>query len=359
MARIPIEYLTRQEIEEILGPPEAYSIAPGDKELLVQWALAKGIPAVTVNGMTAVALTNLYVASASETPTELQRIAAEIFNKVALTFTGGPFDHEATRAIVRDELERLAPRRIEIATPRAVVTLERMVHYKTMHVLRAVGRGDAVMMVGPAGCGKTTIGEHVAQALSLPFYITSTITDTHQLTGFVDGYGNYHSSPFRQAYEHGGLWVADEIDAWDASALLAANSALANGFATFPGVSGVVRRHSNFRMVATANTFGTGADRVYVGRNELDAASLDRFAVIEVDYDLTLERFFSGGNDKWLEHVWDTRKRVAEKKIRHVVSSRAISRGALALADGETWEDTLEMYLLKGMSKSDRSKIDG
>ena len=28
--------------------------------------------------------------------------------------------------------------------------------------------------------------------------------------------------------------VADEIDAWDVAALLAANSALANGFCTFP-----------------------------------------------------------------------------------------------------------------------------
>jgi cobaltochelatase CobS len=36
-----------------------------------------------------------------------------------------------------------------------------------------------------------------------------------------------------------------------------------------------------------ANTFGTGADRQYVGRNQLDESTLDRFRIgqIERDYD--------------------------------------------------------------------------
>ncbi len=233
-----------------------------------------------------------------------------------------------------------------------------LVHYRTDAVLRAVRRKHPVMLVGPAGCGKTTIGEHVANELRLPFRITNTINDTHELMGFVDGHGKYHPTPFRDAFEHGGLWIADEIDAWDAAALLAANSALANGYANFPDRSEHVVRHADFRMVATANTFGTGADRIYVGRNELDAASLDRFAVIEVDYDLTLERFFARGADEWLEYVWSIRKQVNEKRVRHVVSSRAVAMGAAAIHDGETWDDVCEIYLYKSMSSKDRSKLD-
>lgn len=169
--------------------------------------------------------------------------------------------------------------------------------------------------------------------------------------------GKYHTTPFRKAFEYGGVWVADEIDAWDASAMLAANSALANGYSTFPDVETPILKHPDFRMIATANTFGSGADRVYVGRNELDAATLDRFAVVEINYDLTLEQMFSRKNSNWLNYVWQIRKKIEEKKIRHVVSSRAISMGATALEAGLKWDEVKEIYLLKGMSENDRKKL--
>lgn len=235
---------------------------------------------------------------------------------------------------------------------------ERLSHHRTDIVIKVAGLGHNIMLVGPAGCGKTTIGEHVAEALRLPFYITNTVTDTYELKGFVDGYGNYHTTPFREAFERGGVWIADEVDAWDANALLAANSALANGFCNFPNSTAPVIRHVDFRVIATANTFGTGADRVYVGRNELDAASLDRFVFITVDYDNNLERIFSNGNTRWYDHVLKTRETVNEKKIRHVVSSRAIANGSVALRAGIPFDDVNEMYLLKGMSPKDRSKLD-
>lgn len=299
-----------------------------------QWAIDAGFAPSSVHAMSTVDLANLYHDRVkAQSPLHVRRLIADAIG--------------ATFAALSASVLSAAPAR---AVPSVV-------HYATPQVIRTVRRGHAVMMVGPAGCGKTTIGEHAARALDLPFFITSTVNDTHELMGFVDGYGKYHRTAFRNAYENGGLWIADEIDAWEAAALLVANSALANGVATFPDVPNPVRRHADFRMVATANTFGTGADRVYVGRNELDAASLDRFAVIAVDYDLTLERFFAAGSDEWLDHVWRVRRIVNDKKIRHVVSSRAISMGAAALKDGETFADTNEIYLLKGMSAADRSKL--
>jgi hypothetical protein len=126
----------------------------------------------------------------------------------------------------------------------------------------------------------------------------------------------------------------------------------------FPDSPAPIARHPNFRMVATANTFGHGADRVYVGRNELDAASLDRFATINVGYDLTLERMLCNGNVEWLEYVWRIRKKVTENKIRHVVSTRAIIMGSAALQVGIPRDEVEEIYLWKGLSKKDREKID-
>lgn len=365
---------TLEELELMLGAPEKFIMGKGDFPILQAWAIKKGIHPFDVGKMTPVELTNLYHERGVKPTTSVD--INDLIIKVLEAVNAPGFEVSLTRRIARSEmqqeimsgettkrliketLEELAPRQIIVSGPQGSVQLDGLQHYMTEKVIRVVALNDPAMLVGPAGCGKTTIGEQAARALQLPFYITSTINDTHELMGFIDGYGKYHSTPFRQAFEHGGLWVADEIDAWDASALLAANSALANGYATFPDMAQPIGRNSNFRMVATANTFGNGADRVYIGRNELDAASLDRFATINVGYDLNLERAFSAGNSQWLEHVWDIRKKITEKRIRHVVSSRAIAKGSRALAAGLSWDDVNEFYLLKGMSKADREKME-
>lgn len=333
---------------------------------VIRFLIGCGYHAAELAPMSNVSLANTYhSAGAANTPAanDVQRATAEAISRTIAAMPAGRFpDEELVRYLARQECEKLIaaipPRKLEITGPRGSITIDGPLHYRTPLVIRIVALGHAVMMVGPAGCGKTTIGEHAARALQLPFYITSTINDTHELIGFVDGHGKYHDTPFRNAFEKGGVWIADEIDAWDASALLAANSALANGYANFPDRPEPITRHADFRMIATANTFGTGADRVYVGRNELDAASLDRFAVIEIDYDLDLERMFAGSADRWLERVWSVRKSVNKNKIRHVVSSRAIGMGAAALSIGIDWSDVETIYLFKGMSTKDRAKID-
>lgn len=368
---------TLEELELMLGEHDKFVPGKGDLPLLQEWARIKGFHPFDVSKMTGVELSNLYHAGGEKSSEPVpQADIHDIILRTLEAVNAPGFEVSMTRRIARSEmqqeilsgettkrliqetLEQLAPRQLIVTSPTGTGTIEGLQHYATEDVIKCVGIGDHVMLVGPAGCGKTTIGEQVARALNLPFYITSTINDTHELTGFVDGYGKYHSTPFRKAFEHGGVWVADEIDAWDAAALLAANAALANGYATFPDTEQPISRHAGFRMVATANTFGNGADRVYIGRNELDAASLDRFATIDVGYDLNLERVFANGNTKWLEHVWEIRKKVEAKKIRHVVSSRAIAKGANALAAGLEWKKVENFYLYKGMSKADREKVE-
>jgi len=365
---------TLKELELQLGPHAEFVLSAWDIPILREWAMAKGIHPFEVGKMSGVELTNLYHAG-GEKPSAppLGDTIHDAIVKILEAVNAPGFEVSLTRTVAREEmrkeiisgdairklLEDLAPRQLHVITSQGTAQLDAHQHYITDTVIRIVGLGDHVMLVGPAGCGKTFIGEQTAKALQLPFYITSTINETHELTGFVDGHGKYHSTPFRKAFEFGGVWVADEIDAWDATALLAANSALANGYANFPDAEAPIGRHNSFRMVATANTYGNGADRIYIGRNELDAASLDRFAFITVDYDLNLERMFGGGNTEWLEYVWDVRKKVQEKRIRHVVSSRAIMKGARALANGISREIVENSYLFKGMSAADREKVTG
>lgn len=377
----------RERYEQILGDPAALLPNRTNIPTLRLWAIEAGFNPIDVNIATGATLVNWYhekVGKIKESPlpkpaemTDRYQLAADMFVKILEATKVPGFNVELTRAVAEDQFRRvysdlaaelqeemqrkidaIPPRRIEIVTPsQPTIVLDGLMHYKTESIIRVASLNHAIMLVGPAGCGKTTIGEHTARALNLPFYITSTINEPHELTGFIDGNGNYHATPFRHAFEHGGLWIADEIDAWDASALLTANAALANGICVFPDNPQPVRRNVQFRMIATANTFGNGADAVYIGRNELDAASLDRFAMIRVDYDLNLEQAFSRGNTRWLNHVWNVRKAISEKKIRHVASSRAIAFGAAALEIGLTWADVQEFYLLKGMSEGDRKKI--
>jgi hypothetical protein len=118
------------------------------------------------------------------------------------------------------------------------------------------------------------------------------VSSEYKLTGFIDAQGRIVSTAFRKAFEFGGVFLFGETDASMPGALLAFNTALANGWMDFP--DGVVQKHPDFRVVADANTFGTGADRLYVGRNQLDAASLDRYAVLDWPYDEALEAALSG-----------------------------------------------------------------
>lgn len=352
--------LTLTELEERLGPADEFVPDQRSRQYLAQWALAIGTPPPQVYAMSLIQLGNLYHERGNQIKTdasELQRIGADILLNVLNAVQHTKVDPAFMRAMIVDEIEKLPARKVEIVLPSHSYTLPPLHHYLTETVIRVAAMNHPIMMVGPAGCGKTTIANHTATALGLPFYITSTITDEHHLTGFVDGRGFYHTTPFRRAFEHGGVWAADELDAWDAAALLAANSALANGYSVFPDNPQPVMRHPDFRMIGTANTFGHGADRVYIGRNELDAASLDRFATIPVDYDLTMERTFCNGNIEWLDYVWNIRKQVDKLKIRHVVSSRAIIFGSLALQCGLTRDDVEAFYLFKGMSERDKSKL--
>jgi MoxR-like ATPase len=164
--------------------------------------------------------------------------------------------------------------------------------------------------------------------------------------GIVDAHGKYHMTPFRRAYEFGGLFLFDEIDGSYPNVLLAFNAALSNGYMDFP--DGIVKQHNNFKCVAAANTFGMGADRQYVGRNQLDASSLDRFSFLDWGYDEYLEIGISS-NLEWVEYVQKVRKVVNELGLRHIVSMRASIIGSRYIEGGMSWEDVERCVLFKGL----------
>jgi MoxR-like ATPase len=221
-------------------------------------------------------------------------------------------------------------------------------------ILTAVMAGASPMLVGPAGSGKTTLAEQIAKVLKRDFYMEARVTSEFKLVGFIDAHGHVVRTQFREAYEKGGVFLFDEVDASDADAMTAFNAALANGKCAFPDA--LVKRHKDFVAIAAGNTFGRGADRQYVGRNQLDAATLDRFTVFEVDYDETLEQSLAQNND-WTKRVQAVRAAVTVEKVRHIVSPRASIMGAKLLAAGMDWEKVEEACIWKGLDASNRARV--
>jgi len=227
----------------------------------------------------------------------------------------------------------------------------------------AVAAKVNVFLVGPAGAGKTTVAKQVAHSLGLRFHFNGAIHSEYKLTGFRDAQGKVHRTAFREAFEHGGVYLFDEIDASQPAALLAFNAALANGMFDFPDRN--VQAHPNFRCIAAANTWGKGATMDYVGRNALDAATMDRFAMLEMRYDASLERRMAHLAshdhielaDAWLELVQKTRALCHEHDFRHIVSPRATQQGLSLMVGGITAEGATLMVLRRGMEDTSWGRI--
>ena len=222
-------------------------------------------------------------------------------------------------------------------------------HFQFEKLLKYVQTKNNIFLVGSAGSGKTTAAENVAKALNIKFYFTGAINSEYKLTGFIDAQGRIVNTEFRKAYEHGGLFLFDEIDASFPQAILAFNAALANDFMDFPDKK--VPKHRNFYCIAAANTFGTGADRQYVGRNQLDAATLDRFITFNWEIDETLEHELAN-NYEWVNYVQKARKAASKIGERHIISPRASMQGADLLRIGIDRKEVEKDVVWKGLDAS-------
>lgn len=222
--------------------------------------------------------------------------------------------------------------------------LDGLHHASTAKVLTLVSTGMNVMLVGPAGCGKSTIAASVAKALGKRLTVISCSAgmSESQLFGRLLPLGTagaftYVESQFIAAYMRGDVILIDEIDGSDANLLLALNSAIGNGSVMIEaraasGLETTVTRHPETVIIAAANTWGHGADTQYVGRGALDVSTLDRFYRVAVDYDQTLESNLASKDI--CQYVWNLRNRVKNLKIRQLLSTRVITKLSTGIAAG-------------------------
>ncbi len=222
-----------------------------------------------------------------------------------------------------------------------------------------------ILLVGPAGSGKTQLAADLAKALSYQFTsvsCTAGMPEWHIVgratPNLATGANVYAKSDFVDRYENGGIALLDELDAADPNTLLVMNSSLSNGHLSLPARSEGPRaaRHETFIFVGAANTYGQGASRQYVGRNQLDASTLSRFAcsIIEVDYDRKLEESLTG--DKAIcERVWKIRDNVERLGLRRVVGTRELLNVFKLVKSGKTIEQAIKA-LTVGWTPDEKSK---
>lgn len=228
------------------------------------------------------------------------------------------------------------------------------IYHSTFKELTTLVEANIPTLVsGPAGAGKNVTIQQVANQLNLDFYFTNAVTQEYKLTGFIDAGGNYHETQFYQAFTKGGLFFLDEMDASTPETLVVLNAAIANGYFDFP--NGRVNAHLDFRVIGAANTFGTGADVNYVGRNQLDSATLDRFALVFFDYDEQVEEAIAEDKDIF-DFVTAFREEVAQEELPFIVSMRA-TRYLKTLKDKLSLIEALKVGLLKSMDIETQEQV--
>jgi len=250
---------------------------------------------------------------------------------------------------VVDTVVRRATRaRIESATA---------THHESFEtVYRVIAAGCAPFLVGPAGSGKSTILAQVANEMGLPFYPMSVnaLTSDYNIIGYNDANGKYVPTIFRRAYESGGIFSFEEIDAGNPNVMTVINNAMSQNKYAFPDK--IVEKHPQFILAASGNTYGTGANIQYIGRNPLDAATLDRFVMVWTGYDTQLEKRLCS-NKEWIDYIHAVRKFVAEYQIKLVCGTRAVINGEKLLNAGLPRAAVENMVVFKGLPTEDIEKI--
>jgi len=242
-----------------------------------------------------------------------------------------------------------------------------------------VDEGQSVVLIGPAGCGKSEAVERVFKARGQKLMIVPctprlnandlegvtdlVVKDGHQVTAFTA------AAPAIASEEGDGL-LLDEADALNPAA----------AFALYRLMDGkpmhIVRRgydthvplHDDFRVVGTQNTEGRGDDKgLYQARAYQDEAFLDRWnAAIRVDYppkdqEVLILRKRTGISGSKAQKIVDSaaalRSALTQEEIMFTMSIRRSERVAANIARGRTPEQAWKFAALNRVTVDDLEKI--
>lgn len=181
-----------------------------------------------------------------------------------------------------------------------------------------------IWMVGPAGCGKSTIARNLAESMNLPYLCISCGIGTSATEFIGYKYPTREATRFSEYYSKPSVILIDEITALDACVAQVLNAALAND--EIETTTGLVHRNPECIIIATSNTFGSGCDRQYVANNQLDASTIDRFigGILEINYSDEYEAKY---DKEVVDFIKTIRCFIKEYNLRRIASTRMIQAG--------------------------------
>ena len=103
---------------------------------------------------------------------------------------------------------------------------------------------------------------------------------------------------------------------------------------------------------------GTGADRHYVGRNQLDLATLDRFRIgtVPIDYSRAVEVALCQ-HDGLRQLLWGWRTRINDQRLERVLSTRFMRDAYDVLKAGKPLKRVQDAFFA-GWPAAERGKVD-
>ena len=232
-----------------------------------------------------------------------------------------------------------------------------VLHAQFDYILNWVRAGVPVYLYGPAGTGKNVLGQQISDALGLRFYFSNCIQQEYKIYGYSDAAGVFHDTEFFKAWTNGGIFFMDELDASCPDVLNNLNAALANGYAVF-GDGRRYEMHPDCRIIAAGNTIGRGADEQYTGRAPIDAATLNRFVSVNIDYDKRIEESICAGHPEILDFCYAMRKAAEKIGYSLVLGYRNLKY----MVTGSQFADAavlVESCVLKGVDKDTRAALRG
>lgn len=241
---------------------------------------------------------------------------------------------------------------------------------KWKYLVRSALRGKNIMMVGPAGCGKTEAAKALPEATDRPFFYfnlgatqdprATLIGNTH----FKDGQTAFDQSAFVKAIQtENAVVLLDELSRAHPEAWNILMTVLDEGQRYLRLDEDInaptIHVASGVSFIATANI---GSE--YTSTRVLDRALMDRFEIIEVDIlskereSALLAKRFPKLEAGLIDSVADiadlTRKewRSEEGKLNTMISTRMTVRVCDLLADGFTLAEAADVAIIPFFDQS-------
>jgi energy-coupling factor transporter ATP-binding protein EcfA2 len=267
---------------------------------------------------------------------------------------------------VKEALQDQPPQQIEVVYPDSEnIMLDEIQHHILPDLINLVNWRSNILLVGPAGCGKTTICKTLAKACKLDYGFISLSggVSENNLTGCLlpveeNGSFRYIATRFIDLFLNGGLFLLDDLAGASADCMLVLNSAIANAemYVSQRYQDQHLKRHKDFVIIGATNT--THGSAMYSGQEAIDGSTLDRFqgATRNMDYSKTLEKKII--HPDVLKWGWALRKQIKDKKIiNRIVSTRVLEEFSKQKRLGNWGSDKWEMSMFATWRVDELNKI--